>query len=409
MSFETTTILRMLDRIILFFVFVGIFYFPISNAIIESASISAIVFYVLKKILERVWLPDNILAKPLFVYFAVCAVSVIFSVNLSISLHALIGKLLQGVLFFFVVFESINSAKRVRAAAYIILAASLLLGIDGIYQYFFHVDFLRCRKLYNLPRISGPFRVSTDFGTYLAVVIPLAVCLWGYFRDRLRRCLSAGIFFLLFSCLILTVSRGAWFAAFGALLFISIWLRRTLFFVAVLPLIALAIAKVSQNTMMDTRLHNMFGFLDVSGVDRLAIWKAAINMIKGHPWLGAGLGTFMFNFQKAAEGYSHPNIIPYAHNCYLQIMAETGVLGFAAFMFALVLLFHKGIRVLSAAERDINWYVLLASLSSVVAFLIQMSVDTNFYSLSLSLFFWALLGLSAGAARNIERDVGEAA
>jgi putative inorganic carbon (hco3(-)) transporter len=65
------------------------------------------------------------------------------------------------------------------------------------------------------------------------------------------------------------------------------------------------------------------------------IWIVGWDMLKQSPFVGKGPGTFGFNF---ARRYSIPpdKLLVHAHNAYLNTLAETGLLGFAALAFLLI-------------------------------------------------------------------------
>jgi O-antigen ligase len=82
-------------------------------------------------------------------------------------------------------------------------------------------------------------------------------------------------------------------------------------------------------------------FYDVRGVainndnyaiiQRLAFWQSAQAMAAAHPWLGVGLGNFAYAYPAYAL-LNWPQAIGHAHNIYLNMLAETGVLGLAAYL-----------------------------------------------------------------------------
>jgi putative inorganic carbon (HCO3(-)) transporter len=144
-------------------------------------------------------------------------------------------------------------------------------------------------------------------------------------------------------------------------------------------------------------------FSDTSSQDRKLIWHAAWKMIVWRPWLGLGLGTFMFNFDRfVAKGYIFD--APYAHNCYLQIAAELGMVGLLVFLAIIIIFFWQGIRLLNSRQRSFFWYILLASLGAMAGYCFQMGMDTIFYSLDLGLLFWILLGLGTVAMNVLKSE-----
>jgi len=404
MTLDRTKIINILDKIVLFCIYAAAYFLPISKAIIEVASTLAIICFILKMILERKFIFKNSINYAIFIYLAVCFISIFMSVNFKISLRAFIGKILQDALFFFVIVNTLNTKARVKNTIYIFLISSLLLGIDGIWQYFTHKDFIRNRPFFGLPRIHATFASANDYGCYLASVIPFTLaCFFDKANfKKITRYLFAGLFVLLFVCLILTVSRGAWFAFISSILFISIWIRSLGIFFFILGIFVI-MAHQFFYPVLRQRLTDFFVFKDVSSLDRMRIWDAGWKMFISKPLIGFGLGTFMFNFSKfAIKDYGYG--VPYAHNCYLQIAAETGIIGLVSFLAILVLFFAHGIETIISEQRTFFWYILLASLASVLGYCTVMAVDTNFYSLDLGILFWILLGLGVAAMNNTKSE-----
>ena len=139
------------------------------------------------------------------------------------------------------------------------------------------------------------------------------------------------------------------------------------------------------------------------------MWQTASKMFLSKPWIGVGLGTFMFNFKDfVVEGFNNGiPYITYAHNCYLQIASETGIVGLISFMYILVLFFYNGIKLLNSRERSYSWHILLASLAAILGYSIHMGVDTIFYSLDLGLLFWLVLGIGMAALKSLKTELNK--
>ena len=149
------------------------------------------------------------------------------------------------------------------------------------------------------------------------------------------------------------------------------------------------------------RLRDFFVFTDTSSIDRKIIWQTGWKMFMSKPWIGVGLGTFMFNFKRfVVEKY--PYGVPYANNCYLQMASEIGIIGLLAFLFIIGLFFYHGLKFLRSKERDFFWYALLASQAAILGYCVQMGVDTILYSLDLGMLFWLVLGIGVAAMKNLK-------
>lgn len=80
---------------------------------------------------------------------------------------------------------------------------------------------------------------------------------------------------------------------------------------------------------MYKRLRSIIDLDEISNKGRVEIWRDTLISIKKHPILGVGIGNFTTvigkNISAAKKGAS-------AHNLFLDIFAETGILGLAAFL-----------------------------------------------------------------------------
>jgi O-antigen ligase len=84
------------------------------------------------------------------------------------------------------------------------------------------------------------------------------------------------------------------------------------------------------------------GITDVnfSTLERIAHWKAAVDMWRSRFWFGVGLG----GYASAYPDFNLPAwILPlgHAHNIYLNMLAETGLLGLCAYLLLLGLLLFR--------------------------------------------------------------------
>ena len=409
MAWDRIKIISICDKIILFSLYIIAFFFPISKAVIEISSTLAIACWIVKKSLQRKNIPTTHLNLAIFVYLAICFFSIFISSNLKISSRTFFGKVLQDVIFFFVIVDTLNSERRIRNFLYILFCSSLVLGVDGIYQHFTHKDFIRHRRNLEIPRIYATFPTPNDFGCYLITIIPFLVTIFfTKFRFKVVRFLLGGLFILLFTCLIMTVSRGAWYAFMASALFLGVWIYPIGVFFLLLTLFII-ITQPLYPTVIKERLDDTFlGFdattlSDAGSVERKIFWQAGWKMFMSRPWIGMGLGTFMFNFKRfVIETYREGPA--YAHNCYLQMLSELGLIGLASFLLILILFFYKGIKIILNRQKTFSWYMLLASLAAVLGYSVQMAVDTIFYSLDLGILFWILLGLGVVAMNNIKLE-----
>ena len=261
--------------------------------------------------------------------------------------------------------------------------------VDALTQKFLGFEFIRHRPMVKviervegtLTGVTASFRHYNALATYLVFVLSLALALLISRKNLWHKIVLYSIVLLLTFSLILTFSRAGWFAFIFSMILMLTLSRRIGRFIPVLIFFAVVIFAVP-----DLRERFVFTFQKGGDTDRLVVWRAAIEMIKDNPFLGKGIGTFMAYFHK----YAPPALyVRYAHNCYLQIWAESGIFSLLAFLSFLALLLIKGIRKY-LENRD---YFILGLVCGIFAFLFHSFFDTQFYSLQLSVLFWVMAGV----------------
>ncbi len=95
-----------------------------------------------------------------------------------------------------------------------------------------------------------------------------------------------------------------------------------------------------------TILHFLKTDRDIYALSRTKIWKSSLNIISERPFLGTGPGNYRLVFHKHKfKGHTmlarYGKITRFAHNEYLQIAAETGLLGLAGFLLILIVIFAR--------------------------------------------------------------------
>ena len=111
-------------------------------------------------------------------------------------------------------------------------------------------------------------------------------------------------------------------------------------------------------------------------LDRLIIWGVVLDVVQAHPLLGVGLGNFRDEFfargvQLHVElGYSSVH----AHNTFLEILAGTGLIGLAAYLFFLGMVGRHLVRLWKAKDSASQVFT-LAALGALGAYVVFAMVD----------------------------------
>ena len=87
--------------------------------------------------------------------------------------------------------------------------------------------------------------------------------------------------------------------------------------------------------------------------------------------------------------------LSHAHNLYLNIAAERGVLGLAAFVAVIVALFRSLAKALRGAPIGVYRVLSAGLIASFVGFFAHSLFDATYYDYKILLLFWILVGVSA--------------
>ena len=322
-------------------------------------------------------------------FLAACAMSAVVSTDVVLSMKGLINKWLEYLLFVVIVAD-VASRKDVWQRSFMTLAASAFFVVfEGITQERYGNGFFRHYRLDFFNRMTGPYENPIDLATYFMVIIPPLMA-YTFLQRGGRRWRYVGLMLAISACLARTLSLGAWISLWISLAVMSCWRtparRYALTSLVLVPVIAGAFLLGSG------RLTRAFSMSDIGKQDRLAMWQTAIHMIKDRPILGQGVNTFMANYLTYwVGGQRQPR---YAHNCYLQVAAETGLVGLISFLWFLGLLGALLVDRLTRLQAVSEGQLLIGLFTGLLAFAIQAAVDTNFYSLRQAALFWVLTGVA---------------
>lgn len=230
-------------------------------------------------------------------------------------------------------------------------------------------------------------------GAYAVMIISILTAFFLRERQKKRKWAFAVILFVLLLCLALTYSRGAWLSLAAIVLGLTIFYdKRFGFLFFLIPLVLLF-----YHGQMVERFLSLFSGEDTSVGLRFALWESTIAMIEEHPLLGVGWGSYYlaypdYNFFIQDEHV----LIFHAHNMYLNMLAEVGIIGGAAF---LLTFFEQGFLCWKLYRGKASLFTRtmgLGGLLMVMAIAVIGMSDHVLFGRSISFCFWSLSALCVG-------------
>ena len=242
---------------------------------------------------------------------------------------------------------------------------------------------------------------------YLELALPLGICLVIWYRKWYTR-LSLGLFCI--SCLtalILTGARGSWIGIFCSVVLISLIFDKRALIVLVIvccltPFIATKATVRRAQAMFDVREY-LKSDAKAPLTFRVTGWQAALSMIRDYPLLGVGYGKR--SYARLFEKYKqHPDVEKWAHahNTFLQVAVETGLLGLAVFVWLVATIFYHGLATFFRLTKSYEKSTLCGIVAGLSALVIHGQI-THFYKLEIALLLWVVVGILFTIVHNCQK------
>ena len=228
--------------------------------------------------------------------------------------------------------QLINPGSR-RAIAIASLAVIAIVSIDGTVQFLFQTGVLSGRELAgNRVRSSMPH--PNDIAI-IPMLLPLALLSLKQWDRRTVAIFAAILVPLLVITVVTSWSRNTWLGMAIVAAALVIW-RGGLVRLAVIAAVVMVVGLVAIDVVgIQDRLLSLAKPMNDG---RIGLWLAAEEMFLRHPLTGIGPGLFgqvypdVITAIDLPEGYRPEiGVIPWVHNVYLELLAEYGIPGFAAY------------------------------------------------------------------------------
>lgn len=367
---------------------------PLEFLVIQSLTVAVMVLW-----LARIWINQRyrILWPPIcWVVLLFVGYTIVRYQQADIEFVArreLIRVLIYAFLFFAIV-NNLKSPEQVKLIVTALLFLGMAVSIYALYQFLTNSDRVWhfTRAAVYAKRGSGTYICPNHLAGFLEMVLPLGLAYIFMGRlPHLARVLWAYASIMILAGIGVTVSRGGWMATGVAVsIFFFVLMRKRQYRIsAAIVLVVITGAGVlfyANATAVKNRFNNTISnSAPASSYTRLWLWEPALQMWQDHVWWGVGPGHFDYRF-----GEYRPWMIQirpgYAHNDYLNALADWGLVGTSLVAGAWVLLFAGVFQSRKFVSREQNGlgakasnraaFVFGASLG-LVAILVHSIVDFN--------------------------------
>ncbi len=329
----------------------------------------------------------KLIDKAIFIFFLSLFLSTLNSNNIILSLSHIYKYLSLAAIFYIARLCDKNEQKQIF---YVLLLSTIVVSLYSLHYLFFdsqfileylsenNTNYLFAKEFLASRRAFVPFFSPNLLAGYLIAIV--MICMSIIFRKRKEK---DGSFFLSAFCLLISVftlfftkSVGGWFIfiiIFSLFLLLGKRLNKKgaliIFF-----LIVLCGVIATNRELKESYFKKPLFSLD----KRISYWKETVKIIEQHPLTGVGVGNFSLKETRAA------------HNSYLQIWAEVGILGLLSWLTIIFIFIKKGMKNLYSG----NNYYSLGILMSGLSFLSYNLIDFSFFVPQSAFLFWIVLGLT---------------
>jgi len=314
-------------------------------------------------------------------------------------------------IFFSITLLVFCNSSRIKRTVSLIIVFGFLFSFFAILQLFLSPN--RIYGIYDTHFATpfGSFVNRHNFAAFMemCLCVPLGMLFSGAVR-RDRHLLFITAVSLMGIALILSGSRGGFVAMLAGLIVVVVLTRRSrgkkqiimkAALAAALLLVVIGGAVIVGGESSLTRFVESAQSKDIS-TNRFYIWNVTVKVIGANMPFGAGLGAFGVAFTPL-DTNSGLERVEQAHNDYLQVVSDAGLIGIGIGGLFLYLFFKVGLRNVRTEHRYRRG-VVIGSFAGCVAVLVHSLFDFVLHTSAISLLFLVLLALVVTAGRKYDDD-----
>jgi O-antigen ligase/Tfp pilus assembly protein PilF len=359
---------------------------------------------------EKIKWVKSSLNLPILLFILIMSISLFESEFLIISLRDYV-IFLSYFLIFFLVLNNIENEEEFYSFIKIFYIITFIISIYTIIQYYGLDPYFN--------GLTSTIGQKNLISNYLASIFPIVFIFFLLEPIKKNRIFLFLLLSILYTTLMICQSRGIWISmGITSLFAIFIITKYKLLKIfkknkkwmnyLLLVFIIITIIYSTENPLNKSlvtapqRALSTFDEKDPSINTRFVIWKNTLQMIKDKPLFGSGIGTFKMNYLDYQAKFlkNNPYYIKYwafprdAHNEYLQIGAELGVIGLGSFLLILFIFFHRVLKYFNQEKDDKKKIIIFGLLLGVICFLTHSLFTFPLHIPPLGSTFFIILGLT---------------
>ena len=232
--------------------------------------------------------------------------------------------------------------------------------------------------------IYGPYVNHNHYAGLMELLIPIPLVLsLTHMADAKERMAAAAAAAIMAGTIFLSGSRGGMISLFAQLVILTIVLvrqrrelRSALGLGAFLLLVVGLLTWLGGNELSHRLTSLGSGHTDISTDIRIQINLDGVRMFLKKPIMGWGLGSFPVVYPQFRTFYTN-FFVNQAHDDYLQLLVEMGLLGFATMIWFVIVVYRRALRKIANWTSDVSGAVTLACVLGFTGILVHSAIDFN--------------------------------
>ncbi|KXZ40512.1 O-antigen ligase [Alkalithermobacter thermoalcaliphilus JW-YL-7 = DSM 7308] len=318
--------------------------------------------------------------------------NIISSLQVAVMYFCIIG-------FYFMCVNEIKTEKTLYLIVKVLVISALIVSLYGIYQKIAGVytpESWVDKEMFSdiQTRVYSTFKNPNVLGEYLVLLIPVTVSLFWHYEKITYKIGVIVVALSMTLCLLYTYSRGAWLGLLLATLVFAVLINKRM--LLIVGLMILILPFILPGSILN-RFLSIGNISETSSSYRVLVWTSSLNMAKDY-WI-SGIGMGIDTFTKVYPLYAAKGVyVLHAHNVYIQILIELGIVGLISFIGIIALFYKEMLNCINKKDKNLSKLIIGIS-SGVAGFLFQGFVDNIWYNHRVSFIFWVLLSLGVISQR----------
>ena len=393
--------------------------------------ITALIIFLFYILIQMIPLPGSVVRvispEAFKIYHTTRAITGTISwMPLTINLKATLSEFFRYasyVVFYALTVQLLSRKQMLRTTILVIAVFGGLLAFSSILQFYLTDDMaLWFRYTPRNSIVVGPYVNHNHYAGLMEMIFPIVLGLFLFYRPKIGSTSIlrgiAEIFnqekanihilvgtsaLLIIVSIFVSLSRGAMISTCLSLIIFTFFLMQrkisrgnTMVIMAIIVLSALSIGWFGWDQIFErfAKLKNAQGIIYES---RLAFWHDTKQIINHFKLTGAGLGSFS-HIYPLFRSINSDRILIHAHNDYLELLAEGGIIAFLLAAWFLCCVFYRTYKIFKKRRDAFSIYIYIGSITAMASILFHSFTDFNMHIGANGLWFFLCAGIGVCAA-----------